>query len=493
MRVLVLSQFFTPEVVAAATRVQSFVDALQSAGHAVDVVCEVPNHPDGVVAPEYRGRALTVRRDGGARIWYVPVRASPVKTPASRLAFYGSYALSATALAMAVPCADVVLGSSPPLPVGVAAAAAAARHRAPWILDVRDLWPDAAVALGELSGPRLIRLAERLERRLYSGAEAITTVTPAFRDAIASRVGRPGKVSLVPNGASELCLQAAGWEPDRGALDLASDRFVWTYAGNVGLAQGLDSAVHAAARLGTGFQLVVLGGGPERERLERLAAGLPVGSVVFRDTVPQSLAARYLRASDALLVPLADTATLRSFVPSKLFDCCAVQRPVILAADGQARRLPGIGRAALPVAPGDPQALAGAVRRLRDDAELRRALGSAGAAFAAQHSRERQAGRLVELVEGVAARQRRSGRRGTSASRKVARRRHSPSRLERRASSRPAAVRRSRKRRSAATRSISPAAAGASPGGTSSAASPTASAMPPTAVATTGRPAAKAS
>ena len=456
MRVLVLSQFFTPEVVAAATRVQSFVDGLTAAGHTVDVVCEVPNHPDGVVAPAYRHRPLVLRRQGAARAWHVWVMTSPVKTAARRLAFYGSYTASATAVAMALPRPDVVLGSSPPLPVGIAAAAAAARHRTPWVLDVRDLWPEAAVALGELTDPRLIRLAERLERSLYAGARAITTVTPAFRDAIASRVTAPEKISLIPNGTSELCLEAGGWEADRRPLELAPNRFVWTYAGNVGLAQGLESAVHAAARLGEGFTLLVLGGGPARDRLKQLAAGLPAGSVVFRDTVPRALAARHLRASDALLVPLADAPTLRSFVPSKLFDCCAVRRPVILAADGEARRLPGVEHAVLPVAPGDPDALATAVRRLRDEPGLRLALASAGRAFAVEHSREHATRRLVELLEGIGARpgdQRRPARLGTSARRKAARRRHSRSRLDRRASSAPAAVRRSRRRSSWVSRS----------------------------------------
>jgi glycosyltransferase involved in cell wall biosynthesis len=403
VRVVVLSQFFTPEVVAAASRVQSFVDALTAAGHEVDVVCEIPNHPEGVVAGPWRGRPVRLRRDRGVRVWHVWVHTARVKTTRTRLAFYGSYAAMATAMASFLPRPDVVVGSSPPLPVGAAAAAAALRHRVPWVLDVRDLWPEAAVALGELSDARLIHAAERLERALYASASAITTATVPFRDAVASRVRDAGKLSVVPNGTSAVWLEAARHPPDRAALGLAEDRVLWTYAGNLGLAQGLETALEAAALLGEGYQLLLLGDGPLRERLARRAAPLPPGAVVFRGIVPAQQAARHLRASDILLVSLSAAPALRTFVPSKLFDCCAVGRPVVLAADGEARRLAEAAGAVLPVAPGDPAALAAGIRRLAGDPGLCSRLSERGRAFAADHGRERGARRLVEVVEEAAA------------------------------------------------------------------------------------------
>ena len=174
------------------------------------------------------------------------------------------------------------------------------------------------------------------------------------------------------------------------------------YAGNLGIAQGLHTAVEAAAILGSGFRLVLLGGGPERRRLGELAASLPEGSVEFRDPVQPADAALQMRSADALLVSLGAEPELAKFVPSKLFDCCALARPVILAAAGEAPRLAAATEAAQVVATGDPAALAAAVHGLRKDPERARALAAAGPVFAAGYRRERGVERLSALLAEVA-------------------------------------------------------------------------------------------
>lgn len=400
MRVLIFTQHYTPEVTAARFRVQPFAEALAQHGHDVEVIAAVPNHPEGVIHEEYRGRPLVRRRVDGVDASYVWVWTSPRKTVARRLAYYGSYAAMATIVGASVPRPDVTLATSPPLSVGAAAALAAARHRVPWVLDVRDIWPEVAVTLGELRSRPLIRAAERLERWLYRRAAAIVTVTEPFRRAIAGRAPAGREVVLIPNGTTRLWLEAGGREVEREPLGLPSDRFVWAYAGNIGLFQALGTAVEAAGILGEGFQLLIIGAGPMRASIEEQASRLPAGCVGFRDLMPPEMAARYLRASDALLV--SQRRDLTTMVSSKLFDYCALGRPVIAAAEGEMRRLAEHSGGALPVPAADPAALASAVRRLREDAGLRDAFAERGRAFAAEHLRERQAERLVDLLESLA-------------------------------------------------------------------------------------------
>jgi glycosyltransferase involved in cell wall biosynthesis len=269
---------------------------------------------------------------------------------------------------------------------------------------VRDLWPDAAVAVGELGSARAVRLAEHLESFLYRDASVITTVTAPFVDHIAGKLGDGDKLELIPNGTTQFWIDAADHQPDRAVLGLPETRFIWTFAGNLGLAQGLEVAIEAAAWLGPEFRLVLLGAGAARQSLEARTERIAPGLVEFRDQVPREKAAEVLRASDALLVSLSPDPVLESFVPSKLFDFCALGRPVLLAANGESQRLVAATNAAMPVPAGDSAALAAALQELRSQPELVRRLAEAGRQFAREHLRERQLQRLERILQRVAVR-----------------------------------------------------------------------------------------
>lgn len=396
MRILLLSQHFAPEVTAARFRMQAFTEALVARGHEVDVLTAVPNHPRGVVEEGYRGRLVVSGSEHGARVRHLWVFARPEKTLGTRIGFYASYLVIASAAGIFHRRPDVILASSPPLPVGAAGWLLAGRHRVPWVLDVRDVWPESAVALGELTNPRVIGAAERLERRLYQSAAAIVTVNEAFADQVGRTAPPSRRVEVIPNGTTRRWLEAGESESDRGMLGLPRDRFIWAYAGNLGLAQGLSVAVEAAKRLGDEYLLLIIGDGSRRAEIERLV-GEATGLAEFRPLMSMPEAALHLRAADALLVSERQERT----VASKLYDCCAVGRPVVAACRGELRRVVEAHQVGVTVEHGDAAELAGAVKRLRDEPGLSGRLVSNGRDFARAHLREAQAGRLAELLEGL--------------------------------------------------------------------------------------------
>jgi glycosyltransferase involved in cell wall biosynthesis len=403
VRILVVTQYFSPEVTAASLRLEPISAGLAERGHDVEVICEVPNHPGGIVTRGYEGQFCVTRAVGGYRVHHVWVKASPSKRARARLAAYATFAASATLRGSALKGFDVVLASSPPLSVGVVGAVLAWRYRAPLVLDVRDLWPHIAVALGELRPGRVLALAERLERWLYRRAMAVTTPTDPFRRHIVGVGGQADNVEVIPNGTTRAWLDAGSAAPDRSVLGIDTGVFVTTYAGNLGLSQDLETAIEAVRLLGDQHRLLLLGDGTARTRLEEYARERAAGLVEFHEAVPPAEAARMMRASDALLVTLANDPELGRSVPVKIYDSCAVGRPLVAAIPGEARRLLVAAEAAVLVDPEDPEALASALESVRSDPARAQRVVENARIFAEANLRERGVERLNDLLENVAA------------------------------------------------------------------------------------------
>jgi hypothetical protein len=165
MRVLYLSQYFPPEVGATQTRAHEMACYLVQAGHQVTMLAEIPNHPSGIIPPAYRGKLWERRPLDGIDVIRLWVITSPHKGFRQRMLFYLSYMVMAILAGLVVGLRlrrryDVIYATSPPLFAGLAGAILSILLRTRLVFEVRDLWPESAVALGELSSPRAIRLAE---------------------------------------------------------------------------------------------------------------------------------------------------------------------------------------------------------------------------------------------------------------------------------------------------------------------------------------------
>jgi len=366
------------------------------------VIAEFPNHPFGVVPARYRRHLVDDDRSNGYRVLRVWAKASEEKTQRTRLAFYLSYSALATAMAPMTGRADVVFATSPPLFTALAGAALARLKRAPFVLDVRDLWPAAAEALNQISATGAMRRsAESAERFLYRDASAVVAVTRSFCNHIDRMRGRAPATAFVPNGTLEMFFEAVPDDEVRAGLG-ANGGYLVTFAGTHGIAQALPSVLDAAALVGDGVQLAFVGEGPMKPFLLERASELALTNVHFHDQVPMIDSPRILASSDALLVPLSSHPTFEQFVPSKLIDYMAVGRPVVLSAAGEAASLLTRAGAGVVVPPEDPRALADALRRLADHQEDVGQMGERGRAFAAGRLRSVQAARLEEVLLSVA-------------------------------------------------------------------------------------------
>ena len=403
MRILIVSQYFPPETGGPPNRLLSIAKVLKQAGHDVHVVTEKPNHPEGIIREDYREGVFDERMYDGISVTYTWVYTDPDKNFIKRLAFYLSFMVMAVLGAIRTKGNfDVVLASSPPLFVGVSGWLAARLKGAKFVFDVRDIWPEVAVAMGAITNPAAVRLAEVLERFIYNRADGITAVTDSFCDHISERVDGNPPMQRVMNGTVPEVFNRDDQRAKKRAELGVQDKFVVLYAGNHGLAQGLPHILDAADALEDedDVQFIMLGSGPVKDDLVEEANRRSLDNIHFLGRVPLEEAAAHMAASDALLVPLEDHEIYQQFIPSKLFDSMAAGRPVLLSVDGEARAILDKAEGGLYYPAEDGTALSEKVRWLLDDPGEREAMGRRARAYARTHcTRAAQADKMVDFVE----------------------------------------------------------------------------------------------
>jgi glycosyltransferase involved in cell wall biosynthesis len=391
MRILFLTQYFAPETGASQNRLGDLSRRLSALGHRVTVLTALPNYPKGEFYEGYRGRLVMNEDDHGIRIVRTWLYTTKTKSFLRRVLNYLSFSiLSVFVGLLAVGRVDVVYVDSPPLFLGVSGYLLAKLKRAMLVLNVADLWPESAVALGMLRNPRLIHWATGLEEGLYRRCCLVTGQTEGIIDSIRRRCPAT-PVELLTNGVSSefiAQIEAARTERECTRKEFGFDnRFIVVYTGVHGLAQGLETVLSAAQIL-DGWQdirFVLLGDGPEKPRLQALVAEREQHNVEF---LPQQVTSRMpliLTAVDASVVPLKRDDLFKGALPSKLFEALGAGVPVIAAMDGEARKLVEQSGGGLVVEPENPESMAEAILQLYHDPVLRKRLGERGRSYVACH------------------------------------------------------------------------------------------------------------
>jgi glycosyltransferase involved in cell wall biosynthesis len=401
-RVLYVSQYFVSADQPGGVRHWQHTRALADAGHDVSVVTSYVQHKEREVPEEYRGKRVVREESDGLTIYRTYATPGYGRDLRSRLANYTTFASWSMVAMMRATRPDVVVASSPPLPAAAAAAAVAKGRRVPFVLEVRDLWPDSAVAMGMLQDGPTVQAAARLEAALYAQATRIIALTEGIRDGVLAKGVSPGKVRLVTNGIDLDIVDEAPMVP----VDLPPDPFVAMYVGAHGTYSSLGTVLDAAELLlsDPAILFVLVGGGDQKEALLEDAAARGLHNVRFVDPIPKREVPSWLARADACILPYQDRELFAGALPNKTFDYLASGAPLVVAAPrGELTRLVLDGECGVVVPPEDPGAMANAIAALAADRARAQALGANGARLVrSDYDRAALAARFVETVESVA-------------------------------------------------------------------------------------------
>ena len=346
MKILFYCHYFPPEVNAPATRTYQHCRRWVAAGHDVTVVTCAPNCPDGVVYQGYKNRfRRQVESVDGirvVRVWsYVAANAGTLP----RIANYVSYFVSAVLATLRLERPDVVVATSPQFFCGWTGVWVSRLKRRPFVLEIRDIWPESIAAVGAIRNGMLIGILEWLELRMYRSADAMVAVGSGYRDNISVKVPeKADEIEVITNGIdADAFKPQAGDDAFRNRYGLQG-KYVCSYLGTIGMAHGLDVVIRASETLKqhrrNDIAFLLAGDGANREKLEAMAKEKGVDDrIVFTGRLPKDQMPSVIASSDCCLVHLSGTELFGTVIPSKIFEIMAMQRPIIMGVCGPAQQI----------------------------------------------------------------------------------------------------------------------------------------------------------
>jgi glycosyltransferase involved in cell wall biosynthesis len=386
MKLLILTQYFPPEVGAPQNRLYELAVRLQQKGAEVTILTAMPNYPQMEIHSAYKGKFYSKEVLNELTIHRSWIYVSKSKGIFKRLLNYFSFVFSSLFIGLIkIKKHDILLVESPPLFLGITAYLLAKAKRAKLVFNVSDLWPESAEKLGLVENKLFLKLATYLEEFCYKKASLITGQTQGICTNISNRFPHK-KVYWLKNGVDinyyDLTkTESTNWRLENG---FAIDDFLLIYAGILGHAQGLEIIINAAKLLQnqTTIKFIFLGSGPEKEKLESLCSENSLPNVFFFDVVPKKQMQNILISTDASIIPLRKLDLFKGAIPSKIFENLALKKPILLGVDGEARELfINNGNCGLYFEPENHEELAKQIMQLYGNNDLAHTLGENGYSF----------------------------------------------------------------------------------------------------------------
>jgi colanic acid biosynthesis glycosyl transferase WcaI len=308
-------------------------------GWQVDLVSTAINYMTGDRPRRYQRPYVREQIDGIDHHW-VFATGDIHASKARRALNYGTFAAAAAARGSTLPRPDVILVSSPPLPLAAAGELLALRYRRPWVLEVRDIWPESAVSVGWLARESsLYRVLDRVARHAAQHADAVVVPTPGLVPGLLEH-GAPG-VDVIPGAVVDQPPDAELRAVTRGELGIAAEECLFVYVGAIGRANGVDTLVDAVAALPPEVRarVVLAGDGSDRRRLEARLVHEGLERVTFLGPVSKDGIAPLLAASDVCLHLLRPDPVFETAQPTKVLEYLGAHRAFITTVPGLPAKL----------------------------------------------------------------------------------------------------------------------------------------------------------
>jgi len=384
MRIVIICQWFLPEFAPIGVILNELAQDLIARGHEVTIVTGFPNHPDGIVFNGYKKKLFSTEFIDGVKVVRCYLYTSPKKTFLRRLLNYISFAVTSFLATLKLKNQDILFVVSPPLSNGLIALALNKLKTLPYIFNVQDIYPDAAISTGVITNKSAIRLLKKIEKFVYNNSNGISVISPNFKVNLCNKGVPQDKVSVIYNWIDTNEIVPLSKDNGFSFKHGLKDRFVVLYSGTIGLISGAEIILECAKKLITHKDIVFLfvGEGVVKDGLQKQVQKFKLPNVKFLSFQPRKTLSQVQSSSDVSIVSLARGTGVTS-VPSKVLGYMAAARPVIASVDSDSDTHVLIENAqcGICVGPGDSDALVQSILSFYYDRNKAKSMGENGRKF----------------------------------------------------------------------------------------------------------------
>ena len=382
MKILLLNQAFVSPDEPGHTRHFEMAQYLRQRGHELVIVASDLNYQTGQRTVERHG-VFTEQMIDGVRVLRSYIYPTLHRSYFWRIISFFSFMFSSVWTSLTVKDADLIMGTTPQIFQAVSAWFVAFIRNKPFLLEVRDLWPEFGVSMGVIRNPVVITLARWLEKFLYARATHILVNSPAYKDYMLAKGVPESKITFIAYGTDvDMFNPNVSGIAVRKQLGL-EDKFVVLYAGALGQANDIYTVLCAAKHLNNEkhIRFVFWGDGKERPNLQLEAERLKLENVIFAGVCPKKEMPFVVASSDVCLAILQNVPMFRTTYPNKVFDYMAAARATVLVIDGVIREVIESSNGGVFVEPANHELLAKTILELSKDPQRVRQMGENARAY----------------------------------------------------------------------------------------------------------------
>lgn len=405
MKIVFISHYFPPEIGAPSARIYEMAKHWVELGNEVHVVTCFPNHPTGIIPDEYQGKKYMYELMDGIHVHRNYVYATPNKGFIKKTLGHISFMVSSVLISMRkIKKPDVIVTSSPTFFSIFSGYWFSLWKKAPFVLEIRDLWPAAMIELGVMKKGVITNILEKMELFFYRKCKRLIMVTKSFKENVVSRGVDENKVHVITNGVN----QELFYPKEKNITLLKKygleDKFIVSYVGAHGISQNLSTILEVAQSLeeDNEIQFVFIGEGAEKDKLKDTVNEKGILNVIFIDSQPKEMIPEFYNLSNISLIPLKNIELFKTFIPSKMFEIMACGVPIVASLEGEAADILNKSKAARVVKPDNSEEIKKAIINIKSDKTLYDQLKENGPAFVEQnYSRKKLAEKYLEIIRNI--------------------------------------------------------------------------------------------